>query len=179
VGQLIPEKGVDLLLDAVALLAARGIDARLDVVGRIDGWVQPRYQAYRERVQARAAEADLDGRVRFLGWRDDVPALMAGAAVHCCPSRPEQREAFGLVVVEAKQAGVPSVVTPTGALPELVAHGVDGWVCEHISAEDLALGLGRFLTDPTLLARAGAAALASAARFNRERFAAEWKAVIA
>ena len=47
VGQIIPEKGVDLLLDAAALLVARGRDVRLDIVGRIDGWVPPAHRGYR------------------------------------------------------------------------------------------------------------------------------------
>ena len=41
---------------------------------------------------------------------------MARASVHCCPSLPDIREAFGLVVLEAKAAGLPSVVTPSGNL---------------------------------------------------------------
>jgi glycosyltransferase involved in cell wall biosynthesis len=129
-------------------------------------------------LQERSQQADLRGRVQFLGWRDDVPQLMASAAVHCCPSRPEGREGFGLVVVEAKQAGVPSVVTPSGALPELVSHRVDGWVCDEASPEGLARGLAWLLSDREARARAGTAAQASAVRFNRERFASQWSAVV-
>src|SRR4029077_1495766 len=47
VGQIIPDKGLDLLLDAIGLLRGRGIDATLDVVGDIDGWEAPQYQGYR------------------------------------------------------------------------------------------------------------------------------------
>src|SRR5439155_6161024 len=43
VGQIIPEKGVDILLEAVALVAADVPAIRLNVVGKIDGWVSPRY----------------------------------------------------------------------------------------------------------------------------------------
>ena len=52
VGQIIPEKGLDLLLDAVALLRARGVDATLDVVGDIDGWESPAYRGHRAALRA-------------------------------------------------------------------------------------------------------------------------------
>src|SRR5207247_9755626 len=87
IGQIIPEKGVDLLLDAAALLVARGHDVRLDIVGRIDGWVPPAHRGYRERLMARADSADLKGRVRIRGFREDVPQLLAAGAFHFCPSR--------------------------------------------------------------------------------------------
>ena len=176
VGQIIPEKGVDLLLDAAALLVARGRDVSLDIVGRIDGWVPPAHRGYRERLMARADSPDLKGRVRFLGFREDVPQLLAAAAIHCCPSRKEQREAFGIVVIEAKQAGIPSVVTPSGALADLIAHGEDGWVCREESAEALAEGIEYFL-NPERLRHGMASAQASAATFSRDRFQRAWRAV--
>lgn len=174
VGQIIPGKGVDVLLEAAGLLQARGRGVTVDVVGDIDGWVPPSYEGYRDRLRARAARPDLASRVHFLGWRDDVPRLLAGAAVHCCPSMPDIREGFGLVNLEAKQAGIPSVVFPTGALPEVIAHGEDGWVCRDATAEALADGLDYFLSDRERRERAGRAARASLARFNRDRFAAAW-----
>jgi glycosyltransferase involved in cell wall biosynthesis len=177
VGQIIPEKGVDLLLESVALLRARGIDATLDVVGDMDGWEAPGYRGHRAALRARAAAPDLQGYVNFLGWREDVPSLMQRASVHCCPSRPEQREAFGNVVLEAKVSGLPSVVLPSGDLPELVAHRVDGWVCDRVDPEALALGLEFFLTRPDDLAAAAAAAKASAQRYSGERFATAWAGV--
>jgi glycosyltransferase involved in cell wall biosynthesis len=174
VGQIIPEKGVDLLLEAVSILVARGYDVHLDVAGQMDGWVAPAHEGYRERLILRAGEPDLSGRVRFLGLREDVPALLAGAAIHCCPSRPEQREGFGVVTIEAKRAGIPSVVFPSGALPELVAHEEDGWVCAEVSARALAEGIEYFLKDPLHLERASTAAKRSVERFSQHDFAEAW-----
>jgi glycosyltransferase involved in cell wall biosynthesis len=177
VGQIIPEKGLAPLLDAIAMLRATGVDATLDVVGDMDGWEAPAARGYRAAIRERAGRADLDGAVSFLGWREDVPELMSRASLHCCPSLPEQREAFGNVVLEAKGSGLPSVVTPSGDLPELVAHRVDGWVCEEASAEAVAEGLQYFLRCPQERVRAGTAALASAERYSAERFGAAWHAV--
>ena len=177
VGQIIPEKGVDLLLDALAIVRARGVGATLDVVGDIDGWEAPANRGHRAALRERAARPDLDGAVAFLGYREDVPQLMARASVHCCPSRPEQREAFGNVVVEAKMCGVPSIVTPSGDLPDLVAHKVDGWVCGAADALSIADGIEYFLTRPDALAAAGRAARASSAAYAEDRFAAAWASV--
>ena len=174
VGQIIPPKGVDVLLDAVALLLRQGLDVTLDVVGTIDGWEAPGYGGYRDRVRQRAGAADLAGRVRFLGQRDDVPVLMAAATVHCMPSRDEQKEGFAVVALEAKRAALPSVVTQSGALPEMIRHKVDGWVCPEVTAAAIAEGLAYFLSAPDRARAAGEQARASERTYNRERFAAEW-----
>ena len=177
VGQMIPEKGVDLLLDAIAIVRSRGVDATLDIVGDMDGWEAPSYRGHRASLRERAGRPDLAGAVAFLGWREDVPLLLRSASVHCCPSRPEQREAFGNVVLEAKLSGIPSIVTPSGDLPELVAHRRDGWVCSESTADAIADALEFFLTQPAALEAAGEAALCSAASYGEDRFAAAWARV--
>ena len=73
VGQIIPDKGLDLLLDAIALLRGRGVDATLDVVGDIDGWEAPEYRGHRAALRDRAARPDLAGAVNFSDYREDVP----------------------------------------------------------------------------------------------------------
>jgi glycosyltransferase involved in cell wall biosynthesis len=174
IGQIIPEKGLDLLLDAAALVIGRGHDVRVLVVGTMDGWVAPGYVGYRERLLGRAQAPDLAGRVEFLGWREDVPTILAGAGVHCCPSRPEMLEGLPLVCLEAKHAGLPSVAFGVGPFSEIISHQVDGWICREVSAAALAEGLEYFLADPARQERAGHAARASAEGFSRERFADAW-----
>jgi glycosyltransferase involved in cell wall biosynthesis len=174
VGQIIPDKGLDLLLDAMAILRSRGIEATLDVVGDMDGWEPASFRGYRARLRERASRPDLQGAVTFLGYREEVPALMARASVHCCPSLPAIREAFGLVVLEAKAAGLPSVVAPSGNLATLVDHRRTGWVCREATAADLSEGLAFFLLDQSRLAAARVAAIASAGDYSEERFASAW-----
>ena len=166
-----------MLLDAVGLVVKQGFDVTLDVVGAIDGWESPSYDGYRAGIRRRARAEDLADRVRFLGQREDVPALMAEASVHCIPSRPEQKEGFTVVTLEAKRAGLPSVVTRSGALPEMVRHAVDGWVCPDVTPAAIAEGLVYFLSDPARARRAGDEALASERVYNRDRFAAAWAEV--
>jgi glycosyltransferase involved in cell wall biosynthesis len=177
VGQIIPPKGVDVLLDAVGQLRRSGVDVTLDVVGDIDGWEPAGFVGYRAGVRSRAEASDLAGAVRFLGLREDVPVLMSTASVHCLPSRVEQKEGFGVVVLEAKRAGLPSVVTTSGAVPEIVSHSVNGWICRDFTAEAIAEGLSYFLTDPDRARRAGDAARASEQEFSHDRFARGWAEV--
>jgi glycosyltransferase involved in cell wall biosynthesis len=179
VGQIIPDKGLDLLLEALAILRTGGLDATLDVVGDMDGWEPASFEGYRARLRQRAEGPDLKGAVQFLGHREDVPTLMGRASVHCCPSRPEIREAFGLVVLEAKLSGLPSVVLPSGNLPSMIDHRRSGWVCAQATPADLAEGLAFFLTDQSRLSAARAAAAASAANYSEERFASAWAAMFA
>ena len=122
---------------------------------------------------------DLRGAVAFLGHREDVPSLMNRASLHCCPSRPEMREGFGLVVLEAKLAGLPSVVGRSGALPELIDHGRNGWVCDPLAVTTLAEGLDVFLGDPDRLRNAGRLARESAAAYSQARFDNAWRSVFA
>jgi glycosyltransferase involved in cell wall biosynthesis len=175
VGQIIPDKGLHLLLEAIAIVRRRGLAATLDVVGEMDGWEAPSYNGYRAAVRARAARSDLAGATNFLGYREDVLDLMARATVHCCPSLPEQREAFGVVVLEAKSSSTPSIVTPSGNLPALVRHGIDGWICPSADAESIAEAIAFFLTStPAAQACARRAALESVTRYPRDRFDAAW-----
>jgi glycosyltransferase involved in cell wall biosynthesis len=175
VGQIIPGKGVDLLIDAVRFLRRNGLPATLDVVGDMDGWESPTYSGYRASVLTRAQDEALAGAIRFLGAREDVPQLMASAAVHCLPSRLEIREGMAGVVLEAKSAGTPSVVTTSGSLPELVTHGRDGWIVEPDVAR-LADALRLALADSDHIARVGEAARASLGQFTREAFERAWLA---
>jgi glycosyltransferase involved in cell wall biosynthesis len=173
VGQIIPDKGVDMLIDAVAALRQEGVPVTLDIVGDVTGWESPSYRGYRDLVRGRAQQSSVNGAIRFLGHREDVGALMARAAVHCLPSRTAIREGMANVVLEAKAAGVPSVVTRSGSLPELVEHQVDGWLADEQPAA-LADGIRYFLQNADVRRRAGEAARQSLSRFSRDTFDRAW-----
>jgi glycosyltransferase involved in cell wall biosynthesis len=170
VGQLIPEKGLDLLLDAVALLRADGRAVTLDVVGRIDGWQSPSYGSYRDDCLARGSMADVAGAVRWLGTRSDVPACLAAGALHVCPSRPEMLEGMPAVVIEAKAVGTPSVAFAHGPFPEMIEAGVTGWMTDEISSVALAQVLRVALDDPGLLDARRAAVQASVEPYRVQAF---------
>ena len=64
-------------------------------------------------------------RVRFVGWRTDVRAILPGADLFVLAS---EWEGFGLVLLEAMAAGLPIVATRVGAIPEVVLHAETGWL---------------------------------------------------
>ena len=110
---------------------------------------------------------DLDGRVRFLGWRSPVNAFLRTADAFVCPSR---HEPHGNIVLEAWAHGCPIVATDTHGPAELIEHGRTGWLCMNEDADDMARGMRRVLGDAALAADlAGAAGARYAERFSSGR----------
>ncbi|MBI1845730.1 MAG: glycosyltransferase [Candidatus Rokubacteria bacterium] len=153
VGRLVPEKGVDVLIDAMS----PGL-GRLLVVG--DG---PTRGALEARAAARGLEAAFTGAVADTA----VPDHLAAMDVLVLPSRtiPGWAEQFGHALIEAMAAGVPVIGSSSGAIPEVI--GDAGLVFPEGDARALAGGLARVLGDEPLrkdLAGRGVARVA--ARFT-------------
>jgi glycosyltransferase involved in cell wall biosynthesis len=109
-GRLHPNKGFALLLDALAMTR----ELRLDIAG--DG-------PLRQPLERLAQQLGIADRVAFLGWRDDVPALLARADIFVCPSL---HEPLGNVVIEAWAAELPVIATASDGPTALIAHEVNG-----------------------------------------------------
>ncbi|WP_206789015.1 glycosyltransferase family 4 protein [Amycolatopsis sp. MtRt-6] len=107
-GLLVERKGVLDLLAALSLPGVLPVDARLTVIG--DG-------PERAAAERAARQPPLAGRVTFLGFRPDVPALLAAADALVLPSTMEQQP---LVVAEAMAAGKPVLATATGGVPAML-----------------------------------------------------------
>lgn len=114
VGRLSPRKGVDVAIDALALLVASGIDASLDLIGG----VFPGYEWYEEQLHARARRLGVQDRVTFHGFQPAVWGALADSDVAVVPSRLD--EPFGNTAVEAVLAGRPVVVSAIGGLAEAI-----------------------------------------------------------
>jgi glycosyltransferase involved in cell wall biosynthesis len=99
----------------------------------------------------------IEDRVRFLGARDDVPALLAGSQAFALCSR---SEGFPLSTLEAMRAGLPVVVSNVGGAPEAVLDGQTGYVVSDNTSAGWAERLARLACDPALRGRMGAAARA-------------------
>jgi glycogen(starch) synthase len=155
-GRVVRKKGFDLLLEAFARLAPEHPDVGLVIAG--DG-------PEREPLQRRVLELDLAERVHFSGWlrRCEVASVMNGAEVFVMPSRVEP---FGIVVLEAWRAGVPTVVTPHGGTPEFVEHGVTGLVVDPLDPVLLSAALRSLLVDDSLRVRLAKAGREEARRFD-------------
>ena len=144
VGRLAPPKRPDLALRALASVRAAIPEAELHLVG--DG-------PLRAQSEKLASELGLDGAVRFLGDRNDVPELLAGAE---CALLASDYEGCPLAVVEAMAAGVPVVATDAGGTGELVQPGRTGELASRGDADALATVLQRVLADPARAAALGA-----------------------
>jgi glycosyltransferase involved in cell wall biosynthesis len=172
-GQLSEEKGVDLLIEAAVDLCQIRDDVRFLIAGDYT-WQNPFAETLIEQVRV----LGLSDRIAFMGYVKDIPGLLAVADIHVCPSVWE--EPLSNVVPEAKQAGVPSVIFPSGGLPELVAHEQDGYVCREKSAGALREGIEYFLdSDEERLDEAGLAARVSLEQLGitRQVFTEAWREV--
>jgi glycosyltransferase involved in cell wall biosynthesis len=160
VGRLIPHKGVDVLLRAVAL----DDRFRADIFGS-----GPEDAA----LQALAGELDIVDRVTFHGHVDerDVPDTYARFDALAVPSipLPSWIEQFGRVVVEGQAAGVPVVANASGAIPDVV--GDTGLLVPPTDPVALAAALARLLDEPGLWERLRTAGLARAPDYTWERVA--------
>jgi len=109
-------------------------------------------------LQRQAAALGVAGRVRFLGWREDIQALLAAADVLVCPSR---HEPLGNVVIEAWAAGVPVVATASEGPGALIADGESGLLVPVDDADALARAMIRLADDGGLRTRLAAAGRAA------------------
>ena len=150
-GRLSDEKGVDVLIRAIALLPS----ARLQVAG--DG-------PARAALETLVVDLDLGARVTFHGrvGADALAGVLAGAAVAAVPSRWHENQP--LAVLEAFASGLPVVSTDLGGMPELVEPGVDGALAPADDPAALAAALEPLLQDPVLAFRMGAAGRAKVER---------------
>jgi len=144
VGRLAPPKRPDLALRALASVRDAIPEAELHLVG--DG-------PLRLQAEALTTELGLDGAVRFLGNREDVPELLATAE---CALLASDYEGCPLAVVEAMAAGVPVAATDAGGTGELVQAGRTGELGPRGDARGLASALERLLTNPDRAAELGA-----------------------
>jgi N-acetyl-alpha-D-glucosaminyl L-malate synthase BshA len=112
----------------------------------------------------RQAEAlGVGSRVRCLGKVDDVAGVLRAADLYLLPS---QTESFGLSALEALATGVPVVGTNVGGLPEVVQHGVTGFLGEVGDVDGLAQGAIELLRDAEVWRAASNAARARSERFD-------------
>ena len=166
IATLHPHKGVDVLLEALREVVRDASQALLLVVGE-----GPAASDLRRIAAARGVAAH----VRFLGWRTDVPDLLATCDVLAQPSR---RETFGLAVVEAMAAGRAVVATRVGGHADTVEHESTGLLVPPEDPSGLAAAILSLTSDPGRRATMGAAGQARAAMlFTAERMASETAAL--
>ncbi len=158
-----PRKGVDVLLRALALLRGRSVPFRAYLAG--DGELLEEHRLLAERLGVSAS-------VLVSGTIPSVAGLLARANVFVLPSRREQ--SGSLALLEALQAGLPSVASGCDGIPEDVVHGESAWLVPPGDDAALADALEKLLGDVPLRARLGERARETfRRRFSAEAFAAD------
>ncbi len=154
IGRLVPEKGFDVFLRALAQACRHRPELRAVIAG--DG-------PHAARLRDLADELGLGARVCFTGWVDPgaVPALIRSASAVVVPSR--WQEPFGLVALQAMQAGIPVIAARSGGLTEIVDDGETGLLVPPDDHMALASALVGLLADPSRRAHMGRAGARRAA----------------
>lgn len=138
VGRLSPEKSVDTLLRAMALVVAKCPNAQLEIAGN---------GACKTELESLSRELKLEGNVKFLGEVRNVPALLSRASVSILPSL---TEGISLTLLEAMAVGLPVVATRVGGNPEVVADGETGLLIPSADPAAMAEAIERMLASPAM-----------------------------
>lgn len=141
--RLVGQKGLSDALQAFARVRADFPQARLLIAG--DG-------PLRAQLQREARQAGLGESARFLGWREDVPQLLAACDLFFMPSR---WEGFGLVLLEAMAQQLPVVASRVSAIPEVVLDGETGLLAPAGDVAAFSAALLTLLQDPARARRMG------------------------
>lgn len=153
IGSLQARKGVDVLLKALAKAASNGLDFECTIIG--DGPDKAALDAQHEAL-------NLGDRVQFVGKKTQTQTFAALRDHHLlvAPSRPGKRgraEGIPVVLMEALAHGRPVITTRLTGIPELVEHGVNGWLAEPACADSLHAQIMDASKDTELLKRMGQA----------------------
>jgi glycogen(starch) synthase len=147
--RLVPEKGVQSAIDAIAYLSKHGIAANLRIVGA---------GPYRPELVQRVEQQGIASRVQFVGRvaHDRLGETLESALAVLVPST--FPETFGISAADAALAGLPVIASRIGALPEVVLHEETGLLFPPGDFVALAEAMRRLIRDESLAQRLGKAA---------------------
>ncbi|MGH8883792.1 MAG: glycosyltransferase [Egibacteraceae bacterium] len=154
VGNFTPKKDHHSLLTAFAMLPDLGSPTRLVLVGA---------GPLEDELRRQVVRKDLGERVVFTGSRDDVQALLPAFDVFVLSS---VYEGLSIALLEAMAAGLPSVATRVGGIPDALTDGVDGLLVAPRDPEALATAISSLLRNEPLRRQIGDAAMHSVRRFS-------------
>lgn len=130
----------------------------------------------RGELEGLAGDLGIGGRVKFLGLRDDIPAVMSAADAFALSS---DLEGLPLVLLQASAAGLPIVATDVGGNAEVVEHGVNGEIVPPGNPEAFARGMARIevLSTSERAAMGDAGLTRVRTRFEAERVIDRWESL--
>ncbi|PZU16824.1 MAG: glycosyl transferase family 1 [Citromicrobium sp.] len=173
VGRLDAKKRVEDFIDAAALVARIDPRTHFVIIGGPDAFMPE----YADALYARAREAGLDGRLQFLGDRQDIPQLLAALDIFVWLSR---GEGMPHVIAEAGAAALPVIATPDNGALEQIADQVSGLFVPHEDPPRVAAAITRLARDEALRQRLGRALHAKVASvYATEAVLPQWSALLA
>jgi glycosyltransferase involved in cell wall biosynthesis len=165
-GRLVPLKGVEYLLQAIAILKKEYPSIQLRLAGS---------GPERDRLEQLTTALSLKENVLFLDWVEDVNAERSRWSVTVQPSL---QEGLPMNVLESMAAGVPVIASRVGGIPEVIRDGINGLLVGPRNSSQLAEAIGRLLTDASLRNRLGLAAVQTIMKgFSAEKMSAEVSAL--
>ena len=175
VARLVPHKGVDITLQALAGLAQGHPDLRYAVVGRGD---------HQDALESLARELRIEDRVRFLTDVSDadLPAIYNAADLYVGVSRQDgiDVEGFGISLLEASASGLAVVAGRSGGIPDAVRDGETGVLVDSENHRAVATAITALLADPTRRVRLGEQGRrAVVEHYNWDRVVADFMAIAA
>jgi D-inositol-3-phosphate glycosyltransferase len=170
VGRIEPLKGIDTLIEAIAIMRQRQVYVCLTVVGGSLDDEQAAITDEMARLQALREKYNLQDLVAFLGRRsqDTLPYYYSAAQAVVVPSH---YESFGMVALEAMACGTPVVASQVGGLAFLVQDGVTGFTVPVDEPQALADRLITLIQDAPLRKRMGEQAAAFAKEYGWDKIA--------
>jgi glycosyltransferase involved in cell wall biosynthesis len=171
IGQVAPNKGHGCLVEAVGLLRKRGLPLQVRTFGSGD----PGYTA---RLKEKIQQAGLAGIWDWMGYEQDKAKIFGGIDICVVPSC--FGDPFPTVAMEAGAYGIPVVASRAGGLPEIIEHGVTGYLVDSDSPAQLADKLEWLIRNPDRARQMGGAGRRKVFRqFTVEKMVSEFEALFA
>ncbi len=156
-GRLVPVKGPEFLIEASKIIVSKYPDTYFLFAG--DG-------PLRQNLEMKALQIGVKKNIIFLGWRDDVAKIISIFDIFVLPSL---NEAMGRVLVEAMALRKPIVASRVGGIPDLVAHGKNGFLIQPKNPMELAKHIELLLEDRGEREKMGSAGQETIFNFSKER----------
>lgn len=171
-GQIRELKGIHILIDAVVILIKKGYFVKLMIAG--DTNLFPEYSCF---LKKKIKQEECDNSITFMGEISNVSQFFNQIDLLCIPTI--WPEALGNVLVEAKQHYTPVIIFPSGGMPELVRHKIDGFICNDKNKEAIMEAISYYYNNNDILDKHGLNAFNSLSLFNivKEKFEIRWREV--
>jgi glycosyltransferase involved in cell wall biosynthesis len=159
IGQIRELKGVHILIDSIIKAKQSGFDVSCVLAGDTN-----LFKEYSDDLISKVERNKLSQKIKFIGEIDNIDAFFKNIDVLCIPTI--WPEALGNVLVESKLYKTPAIIFPSGGMPELVSHKIDGFICNDKTAEALIEGFKYYLNNKSRISIEGLNAYNSLANLD-------------